>query len=194
MATLKRTSLPLLILLLLGVFACVMPEVTIADPSANATSVAQTVDFILMMTQNAAQPVDVTSSDTPTLVPTLTATWTPEPTFTLPPTLPFPPTFTPTFLPTMTAYGPMISVSVPTNCRVGPGKVYTQVGALLVGQTVPVYGRTADGTYWYIRNPDRPDSFCWVWGNYATVTGLAAGVPVYTPPPSPTPSNTPTPS
>ena len=201
MATLKRTSLPLLILLL-GVFACAMPEVTISDPSANATSVAQTVDFIMMMTQNAAQPVDVTASDTPTTLPNLTATWTPEATFTLPPTLTqtptftatFTPTFTPTFLPTSTAYGPMISVSVPTNCRVGPGKVYTQVGALLVGQTVPVYGRTADGTYWYIRNPDAPNSFCWVWGYYATVTGLSAGVPVYTPPPSPTPSNTPTPS
>ena len=193
MAALKRTSLPLLILLL-GVLACALPEISVTDPSANGTSVAQTVDFIMMMTQNAAQPVDSISSDTPTPFPTLTATWTPEPTFTLTPTLTATPTFTPTFLPTATAIAPMISVSVPTNCRVGPGRVYTMVGALLVGQTVPVYARTADGAYWYIRNPDSPTEFCWVWGEYATVTGLAGALPVFTPPPSPTPTNTATPS
>jgi hypothetical protein len=199
MATLKRTSLPLL-LLLLGVLGCVLPQVSVTDPSANATSVAETVDFIMMMTRNAAQPVDVISSDTPTALPTLTVTWTAEPTFTLPPTLTqtptstFTPTFTPTFLPTATSILPMVSVSVPTNCRVGPGKVYTMVGALLAGRTVPVYGRTPDGAYWYIRNPDVPNDFCWIWGEYATVTGLTSGVPIFTPPPSPTPTNTATPS
>ena len=194
MATLKRTSLPLL-LLLLGVFACALPEITVTDPSANGTSVAQTIDFIIMMTQNAAeQNVDVVSSDTPTALPSLTATWTAEPTFTLPPTLTLTPTFTPTFLPSPTPIAPMISVSVPTNCRVGPGKVYRQVGALLVGQTVQVYARTADSSYWYIRNPDSPTDFCWVWGEYATVTGLVSPLPVFTPPPTPTATNTATPS
>src|SRR5512140_3262631 len=159
MLTLKRTSLPLL-LLLLGVLACALPQITVNDPSANATAVAQTVDFTMMTTQTAAQPIDLIASETPTEVPTLTATWTPEPTFTptqtatLPPTLTVTPTFTPTFVPSATSVSPMISVSVATNCRLGPGKVYTMVGALMVGQTVPVYGRTADGSYWYIRNPD----------------------------------------
>src|SRR5512140_2907812 len=103
MWTLKRTSLPLL-LLLLGVLACALPQITVSDPSANATAVAQTVDFIMMITQNAAQPIDLIASETPTEVPTLTATWTPEPTFTptqtatLPPTLTFTPTSTPTRL------------------------------------------------------------------------------------------------
>lgn len=199
MPTFKRTSLPLLLLplllLFLGVFACALPEISISDPSANGTSVAQTIDFIIMMTQNAAgQDVEILSSDTPAALPTLTATWTGEPTFTLPPTLTETPTLTPTFLPSATPLAPMISVSVPTNCRVGPGKVYERVGALLVGQTVQVYGRTADSTYWYIRNPDAQGQFCWVWGEYATVTGLSGPLPVFTPPPTPTPTNTPTPS
>ncbi len=200
MATFKRTSLPLLFLLL-GVFACAIPEFATPDPNANATAVAQTIDFIMMMTQNAAgeDVVDV-SSETPTVIPTMTATWTGEPTFTLPPTLTptptltFTPTLSPTPLPSATPLLPMISVSVPTNCRVGPGKIYDLAGALLVGETAQVYARTADGTYWYIRNPDDPTRFCWVWGEYATISGLAAGLPVFTPPPSPTATNTPTPS
>jgi hypothetical protein len=88
----------------------------------------------------------------------------------------------------------MISVSVPTNCRIGPGKMYDRVGALLVGETVPVYARDPGGNYWYIRNPDSPSQFCWVWGEYATVTGITSALPVYTPLPSPTPTLTSTPS
>lgn len=197
MTTFKRTSLPLLFVLL-GVFACALPEFTVTDPNANATAVAQTVDFIMMMTQNAAEEdVGDVSSETPTAVPTyptLTSTWTPEPTFTLPPTLTLTPTLSPTPVPSATSLMTMISVSVPTNCRVGPGKIYQMVGALLVGETVQVYARTADNSYWYIRNPDAPSDFCWVWGEYATLTGAMVGLPIFTPPPTPTPTNTATPS
>jgi hypothetical protein len=67
------------------------------------------------------------------------------------------------------------------------------VGALLVGETAQVYGRDPTGRYWYIRNPDSGPEFCWAWGEYATVTGNTALLPVYTPPPTPTPTFTPTP-
>jgi hypothetical protein len=59
---------------------------------------------------------------------------------------------------------------------------------------VQVYGRSPDSSYWYIRNPDASTQFCWVWGEYATVTGMTAGLPVFTPPPSPTPTKTATPA
>jgi hypothetical protein len=89
---------------------------------------------------------------------------------------------------TSTPLVPLISVSVATNCRVGPGRVYDRVGALLVGEMAEVYGRNDQGTYWYIRNPDSNGGFCWLWGEYATLSGNLGVLPVYTPPPTPTPS------
>jgi hypothetical protein len=83
---------------------------------------------------------------------------------------------------------------VPTNCRTGPGAAYDRVGALLMGEVAEVVGRHADRDYWIIRNPDRPGELCWLWGQYATLTGDTGTLPLFTPPPSPTPSPTPTPS
>jgi hypothetical protein len=81
----------------------------------------------------------------------------------------------------------MVSVSVDTNCRTGPGKIYDYIGALIVGETAEVVGQSMDGQYWIIKNPDQPGE-CWLWGYYATVEGPVAGLPKYTPPPTPTPS------
>jgi len=83
---------------------------------------------------------------------------------------------------------PLISVSVPTNCRVGPGRAYDRVGALLVGEFAEVFGRDLGGNYWYIRNPDNSSGFCWLWGEYATLAGNTQALPVFTPPPTPTPA------
>ena len=183
MRTFRRTSLPLFFTLL-GILACALP----GTPQENAhddggTSAAQTVQAIVIATQRAGVTATVPASQTATL------------TFTLePPSLTPTQTLTATIAPTVTPLVPQISVSVPTNCRTGPGKDYEMVGALLVGETVQVYARDPTGTYWYIRNPDDPSGYCWVWGGYATITGLAAIVPVYTPPPTPTPTFTPTPA
>jgi hypothetical protein len=62
------------------------------------------------------------------------------------------------------------------------------VGALLVGETTEVFGQDPTGAYWYVRNPDVENGFCWLWGEYATVTGDVQALPVYTPPPTPTPA------
>lgn len=105
---------------------------------------------------------------------------TPEATATASPTPP--PSETPT--PEKT----MVSVSVDTNCRTGPGKIYDYVGALLVGETTEVIARDPTGQYWYVQNPDQPGGFCWLWGQYATVSGNTSALPIYTPPPSPTPA------
>jgi hypothetical protein len=95
-------------------------------------------------------------------------------------------TLTPTVTSSPTTDVPMVSVSVDTNCRTGPGKIYDWIGALLVGEKAEVIGRAADGQYWVIKNPDRAGE-CWLWGNYASVTGPFSSLPVYTPPPTPTP-------
>ncbi|MBI9045008.1 MAG: hypothetical protein JEZ06_11010 [Anaerolineaceae bacterium] len=98
-------------------------------------------------------------------------------------------TFTPTERLTPTLSKVMVSVSVDTNCRFGPGESYPYLGALLVGEEAEVIGKGKHGQYWVIKNPDAPGE-CWIWGQFATLTGPAEKVPVRTPPPTPTPSKT----
>ncbi len=148
---------------ILLVLACNLPTATpAADPGAAFTAAAQTVAAAVNRTLAPTLALSP-APDTPTPLPTLS----PTPEFTSTPSI------------------PLISVSVNTNCRVGPGKVYEPpVGGLLVGQTAEVHGKNADGTYWYIRLPN--STFCWVTGEYATVVGNTAVLPVFTPPPTPT--------
>jgi hypothetical protein len=165
-----------------------MPVFSAPDTGAISTSAAQTV--IAGLTQNVPQ-----ATATATLEATSTVTFTPEPpsvtpTETLTPTQ----TLTATLVFTPTPLVPMISVSVPTNCRNGPGKVYEMVGALLIGESAVVFGRDPTNNYWYIRNPDSENDFCWVWGNYATLTGPVSFLPIFTPPPTPTATLTPLPT
>lgn len=176
----KSTRILLSVILLLGAsVACVSPTIALpatADPNIMATFVAQTVSVALTQTalpsfapivQASETPLFTTTPEIPTLSPTVTLT--PAPIFTSTPIV------------------PMISVSIATNCRTGPGKVYDRVGALLVGQMAEVVGRNATGNYWYIRNPSSSGNFCWLWGEYATVTGNFTDLAVFTPPPTPTP-------
>ncbi len=159
--------------LLIASLACVLPATTSTpDPNVINTAIAQTVAAMV-------------SKAAPSLAPIITATDTPIFTFT--PTLTPTETVTPSPVFTATPLVPQISVSVATNCRVGPGKIYDRVGALLVGEVAEVSGRDPTGTYWLIRNPESGAEFCWLWGEYATVTGNFAGLPMFTPPPTPTP-------
>lgn len=146
----------------------------LAQTQAVQTAIANSAAATLAAMQSAT--AQAAPSPMPSLTPTATVAWTDTPTLT--------PTLTLTFTPTV----PMVSVSVDTNCRTGPGKVYDLVGALTVGKSAEVVARDPTGNYWYIRNPSNPSSFCWIWGQYATVVGNTAGLPVYTPPPTPTPT------
>ena len=137
-----------------------------APAAANTEATLQA----LVATQMAAQaPTPVQASGPTAAVPP--ATPTPGPTATRPAS----PTPSPTVGP------PMLTVSVATRCRQGPGKAFPQVGAVQVGQTVPVVGRW--GEYWVVTLPDGVT--CWVWGRYATITGDVTHVASMTPPPTP---------
>src|SRR5215216_46328 len=180
-----RKSTPILLsvtVLLLVSLACA--------GSGNGTP-APTQDLNLLGTVIASTlSAGVSQTAAVSVPPTVAASPTPWPTFTSVPPLPsFTPsaTLSPIPLFTSTPLVPYISVSVATNCRVGPGKVYDRVGALLVGEVAEVVGRNANGEYWYIRTPHQNNGFCWLWGAYATVTGNFAALPVFTPPPTPTP-------
>jgi hypothetical protein len=180
--------------ILLFAAACVPGQPT-ADQNLINTAVAQTLAAVPSATPDlgipatdvapptaTATPIDVQESPTAlatTVVeasPTVTAL---GPAVTMTPIV----LFTATPVPVGVA---QVTVSVPTNCRVGPGRTYTRVGGLQLGQVAEVVGRNAASTYWIIRNPARPSETCWLWGEYATVTGNTGSLTVYAPPLIPT--------
>lgn len=176
-----KKSTPILLsvtTLLIISLACALPSVPAPTQDIHSLETAVMGTMVSGSTQTAIAGAPVGLIDTATPL----ATFTPElPTFT--PTV----TLTPMPIFTSTSMVPLISVTVATNCRVGPGKIYDRVGALLPGAVAEIVGRNDAGNYWYIRNPNQSNGFCWLWGEYATVTGNFAALPVYTPPPTPTP-------
>jgi hypothetical protein len=201
MQTPQRTSL-MIMAVLLAVTACVIPNVTFTDPMAQATIMAVTINAAIRETAQAAPTgsMNTCSEEAQALcksaTPAATASQTPSPTITPPPTDTPTPSITPTpiVIASPTSIAAMISVSVATNCRSGPGKAYPIEGALLVDEVAQVLGNDPTGDYWYIPNPDEPGNYCWVWGEYATITGFTGNVQMLTPPPTPTATLTPTPS
>ncbi|MBN2554642.1 MAG: hypothetical protein JXA97_01780 [Anaerolineales bacterium] len=172
MRTITRRMTAILILLVLALGACTWPP-----PESEATV---DVDAIVAETMQAfatyAQATLLAHDATPAAPEEQGATDAPaEPSET-----PAPPTVS-------ASSNPIISVSVDTNCRTGPGQVYDYVGALLVGEEAEITARESTGRFWYIRNPDGITDFCWVWDEYATVRGDIGSLPVLTPPPTPTP-------
>lgn len=107
--------------------------------------------------------------------------------YTLTPSLTPLPTFTPTPEFTATPTIPLANVSLDTNCRSGPGKVYDYLGALMIGEKAEVVGKHTASNYWIIKNPDGNGN-CWLWGSYATVTGNTANLQEYVVPATPTPT------
>jgi len=112
---------------------------------------------------------------------TATPEFTPTPEFTATPE------FTPTPEFTATPTIPIVSVSVNTNCRTGPGAQYDLNGGLNVGETAEVIGKNTASGYWIIKTAGGV-GYCWLWGQYATVSGNTVNLPEYPVPATPTPS------
>ncbi len=149
-----------------------------------ATDTAQELEAQRTKGAEAANIPTETSAPTYTTAPD---TSTPEPTQT--PTLEITDgTPAPTVqAPSPSLSGPAVQVSVDTNCRSGPGKSYTWLGALMVGEQATITGKDPSGAYWYITNPDLDGGYCWIWGYYATIGGNTGLLPIFTPGPTPTP-------
>jgi hypothetical protein len=75
-----------------------------------------------------------------------------------------------------------IEVRIDTNCRLGPGKDFEMVGALLVGERTRVVQRSIVPDYWVVDNPDNPGRTCYLWGRYATLEGDLGSLALDTPP------------
>jgi uncharacterized protein YraI len=93
---------------------------------------------------------------------------------------------TPTVTLTPTPAVPEVSVTSATNCRTGPGMVYDLLYTMQPGQTATLIGKYSPDNYWIISMAG--GGHCWLWGQYAVVSGNTANLPEYPPPPTPTPS------
>ena len=183
-------------IMLVSLSACNLPLGPVTGNGQDPNAAAQTQVAAIVASTNAAQTqvsaivaaTNAASTNLAILVQsTLAAMATSTPEFTFTPSL----TPTPTF--TSTPAAPMVSVSVQTNCRSGPGTAYEALGILNVGQLAQVTGRNSVGDYWIIKLAGPPAITCWLWGQYASVSGDTSGLPVIIPPPTPTLVNSPTP-
>jgi hypothetical protein len=125
------------------------------------TEIIQPSPAVIVVTATPELATQIPFTDTP--IPTATITLTPSPSI------------------------PMLTVSADTNCRSGPSKAYDYLGALLIGKSAEVVGKNTSTGYWIIKNPER-DGNCWLWGNYATVTGDTSKLQEFPIPATPTPS------
>lgn len=108
------------------------------------------------------------------------------PSFTSTPELTATPSLTPTVTLTSTPSVPQVSVTSATNCRTGPGTVFDLLYTLQPGQAAELIGKDTLDDYWVIKMPS--GGTCWLWGQYAVVSGNVAALPEVPPPPTPTPS------
>ncbi|MFZ1041416.1 MAG: hypothetical protein WCA79_21315 [Anaerolineales bacterium] len=104
------------------------------------------------------------------------------PTRTLTPALP--PPSTPTPVPTLSPT-PIVSQLTPksnaVNCRSGPDVAYPSLDVINFGQTALIVGKNKNSTWWYARDPNNTNQFCWVFTNVAITSGSLSNLPVIPP-------------
>ena len=176
-----RWLIGIIILLILAGLACNVPVMASKEeqkqpPGFVETSVAQTMIAI-------ADAPSVSSDDQSE------ETDEPEPpTLTFTPDISDTPSLTPTETSTPTPQVAKVFASGNTNCREGQGTDFAWLVSLQAGEEAEAVAveNTGEYPYWYIRRPDQPNSFCWLWGKFATPSGPYQSLPVFTPMPTPT--------
>lgn len=174
------------ILTIILIFTLVSCNFLPTQSTPNESEVQTLVALKVEQTHLAGTVTAVQPFITPTLLP---GQPTPlPPTETLSPTL----TLTPEPTHTPTPAGVWLTINENTNCRVGPASYYRLVVPIIAGDIVEATGRNPNNDYYYVVNPSAPNTFCWVWGYYATIAGDTGILPVYTPQPTAAPTATPT--
>ena len=158
-----RRLLAVIIILALGALAC---SLSFNASDQSATSQPQPTDLSVALTL-AVQTIQAATQQAQSGIPTSTVA---------PPTTP-----------------PTLTVSSITNCRTGPDINYQLVMQFQPGMTANVIGKDTLAGYWIINYPGGGGNSCWLWGQYATVSGDSDGLPEMVPPPAP-PTPTPLPT
>ncbi len=152
--------------LILALLACSLPGTQALSPDDQAaTLIAAT--FQAGNENGADVPITATFSPIP---PPVEATATTGPTATITPTYSV----------------PMLTLREQTNCRAGPGQNYDILFAYIKGVKREILGYYAETNYWLVKAPESATGECWLWGEYAELTGSYWVVPSLTPPPTPT--------
>jgi hypothetical protein len=149
-------------ILVLAILACNMPFEQIPPPGEVQTAAALTVQAALstasVTATRAASVTPESGTPSPTRSPAETATIT------------------------STSSVPILTVRESTNCRTGPGENYEIVATYLAGRELEIVGRYEPGDFWLVRSSESSSGTCWIWGEYADVTGSTGDVPSVTPP------------
>ena len=154
----RKNVVRIVILIALTLTACGAPATESEATPTSGPDLAATITAQAMLLQALTQTARAPTS-------------TPEPTLTATPAV----TDTPTQI--------IVTVNANTNCRSGPGSEYEIVGALTIGQRADVVGKYTPTGYWIIDNPIG-SGVCWLWGEFATITGDTAGLQEYAVPPT----------
>ena len=173
----RKKLLVFSILLIIITGACIL-----TGENTNEPDLALTITALVQSNgqqQQQQQPVAEPTS-TPEIISPVEITSTPEFTATVELTA------TPEI--TSTSSIPIIMVSIDTNCRLGPGIAYKSLSALVIGKEAQIVGKNSSvPNYWVINNPTGSGT-CWLWGEYATITGDTSNLQEYAVPPTPTPT------
>lgn len=170
---LLRLSLLILIMCSVGVASCSREAEPSAEPTRSSEDVLLTAEAIADKTRQAVTP---------------THTHTP-----IPPS-PTEPSMTDTPVPTATPAIPIVRPTYNANVRAGPDETYEIIDFFLEGQEAEVIGRydhPTMGTWWFIKRVGEGLNG-WVWNGAVILSGDAAGIPYFEPPPTSTPSPPPT--
>lgn len=181
----KRYSLSILPILMFTLQACNLQLVNIADSDGlvlTITAQAKILEEAAVSPTPTSTPVIIIVTATgddnnPAAPPQETATNTPE--------------GSSANVPPPASGAPTVTVSVATNCRTGPGQSYPSIYGHPVGVSAEVVGKNTSTNYWIIKIPGSNNT-CWLWGQYATVTGDTSGLQNVAIPPTPTLTITPT--
>lgn len=179
------------IILALTLQACNLKLVEAGDPSAPNYELTMTANAAILETAQAEGALPPADAGQPNAVePASAGNEAPPPTED--PNSASVNSATPTV---SSANGVTVVVSVATNCRSGPGQAYPSVYGLPVNVAGKVVGKNPSvSNYWVIEIPNSNGGTCWLWGQYATVTGDTSGLKVFAVPATPTPTASPTPT
>jgi hypothetical protein len=112
---------------------------------------------------------------TATIAPTMTETAT------------LPPTETPT------KEVVTVTLSGNTNCRKGASTYFPVITSIPAGSVVEVLARNPANDYFFVRAGESETGGCWIWKEFATLTGNIESLAIFTPVPTPLPTATNTP-
>jgi hypothetical protein len=146
-----------------------MPFDQVPAPSDVQTAAALTVQAVMITPSRAVTSAATGSATKPTSI-SVTPSGTGSPVVTT--------TLTPTYS------VPMLTVRESTNCRTGPGEDYDVIVTYLSGKKLEIAGRYDPGNFWLVKSNESPTGTCWLWGEFADVTGSYWTVASVTPPPT----------